>query len=103
MTLFLGDTVLQYSTKLANMNKHSIQRSLVVRQNDDCYSTTFFERLCIYFSRVHVTQATLDYLHGEYEVEPGRGADRNSYLREHNVVSYFIVPPSHRRKVSKRF
>ncbi|XP_035218314.1 Ca(2+)/calmodulin-responsive adenylate cyclase-like [Stegodyphus dumicola] len=48
--------------------------------------------------RVHVTQATLDYLHGEYEVEPGRGADRNSYLREHNVVSYFIIPPSHRRK-----
>ncbi|GBL98910.1 Ca(2+)/calmodulin-responsive adenylate cyclase [Araneus ventricosus] len=48
--------------------------------------------------RVHVTQATLDCLHGEYEVEPGRGADRNSYLREHNVVSYFIVPPSHRRK-----
>ncbi|GFX39957.1 transposable element Tcb2 transposase [Trichonephila clavipes] len=49
--------------------------------------------------RVHVTQATLDCLHGEYEVEPGRGADRNSYLREHNVVSYFIVPPSHRRKI----
>ncbi|GFU26457.1 hypothetical protein NPIL_393721 [Nephila pilipes] len=48
--------------------------------------------------RVHVTQATLDCLHEEYEVEPGRGADRNSYLREHNVVSYFIVPPSHRRK-----
>ncbi|KFM59950.1 Ca(2+)/calmodulin-responsive adenylate cyclase, partial [Stegodyphus mimosarum] len=48
--------------------------------------------------RVHVTQATLDYLHGEYEVEPGRGADRNSYLREHNVVSYFIISPSHRRK-----
>ncbi|XP_054709450.1 Ca(2+)/calmodulin-responsive adenylate cyclase-like [Uloborus diversus] len=48
--------------------------------------------------RVHVTQATLDYLQGEYEVEPGRGAERNSYLREHNVVSYFIIPPSHRRK-----
>ncbi|KAG8185405.1 hypothetical protein JTE90_018626 [Oedothorax gibbosus] len=48
--------------------------------------------------RVHVTQSTLDYLHGEYEVEAGGGADRNSYLREHNVVSYFIIPPSHRRK-----
>ncbi|KAF8785946.1 Adenylate cyclase type 1 like protein [Argiope bruennichi] len=38
-----------------------------------------------------------DCFHGKY-FEPGRGADRNSYLREHNVVSYFIVPPSHRRK-----
>ncbi|XP_023225852.1 Ca(2+)/calmodulin-responsive adenylate cyclase-like isoform X1 [Centruroides sculpturatus] len=48
--------------------------------------------------RVHISQATLNYLHGEYEVEAAHGADRNSYLREHNVVSFFIIPPAQRRK-----
>ncbi|KAL1498283.1 hypothetical protein ABEB36_009104 [Hypothenemus hampei] len=48
--------------------------------------------------RVHITQATLDYLGGEYEVEPGSGASRNQYLRDHCVTTYFIVPPARRRK-----
>lgn len=49
--------------------------------------------------RVHITQATLDYLNGEYEVESGNGASRNQYLRDHCVTTYFIVPPARRRKV----
>ncbi|XP_043199762.1 Ca(2+)/calmodulin-responsive adenylate cyclase-like isoform X3 [Amphibalanus amphitrite] len=49
--------------------------------------------------RVHITQATLDALHGEYEVEPGNGHLRNQYLRDAGVRSYFIVPPPRRRKV----
>jgi hypothetical protein len=48
----------------------------------------------IFSSRVHITQATLDHLAGLYEVEPGPG------LREHNVASYFIVPPPGRKKSS---
>ena len=52
-----------------------------------------------FFRRVHITQATLDYLGGEYEVEPGNGATRNQYLRDHCVTTYFIVPPARRRKV----
>ena len=52
--------------------------------------------------RVHITQAALDCLHGEYEVEPGLGEERSTYLREHNICSYFIVPPMHRRKVQIR-
>ncbi|KAI1286421.1 Adenylate cyclase type 1 [Halotydeus destructor] len=50
--------------------------------------------------RVHVTQATVDNLHGDYQLVPGQGADRNTYLREHNVVTYFIVPAESRRKLS---
>uniref|UniRef100_T1J6T7 adenylate cyclase n=1 Tax=Strigamia maritima TaxID=126957 RepID=T1J6T7_STRMM len=38
--------------------------------------------------RVHITQDTLDFLHGEYEVEPGNGADRDAYLREHNPLLF---------------
>lgn len=49
--------------------------------------------------RVHVTRATLDALGGEYEVEAGHGDSRDAYLRDHNVDTYFIVPPAHRRKV----
>lgn len=52
--------------------------------------------------RVHVTRATLDALGGEYEVEAGHGDTRDSYLRDNEIDTYFIVPPAHRRKVSGR-
>ncbi|KAH7645383.1 ca/calmodulin-responsive adenylate cyclase-like [Dermatophagoides farinae] len=48
--------------------------------------------------RVHITQSTLDCLHNEYEVQDGNGSERNSYLREKNVKTYFIIPPQQRRK-----
>ncbi|XP_055525526.1 Ca(2+)/calmodulin-responsive adenylate cyclase isoform X2 [Wyeomyia smithii] len=48
--------------------------------------------------RVHVTRATLDALGGEYEVEAGHGDTRDSYLRDNQIDTYFIVPPAHRRK-----
>ena len=35
--------------------------------------------------RVHITQATLDHLRGEYEVEPGMGHLRNQYLRYESI------------------
>lgn len=44
-------------------------------------------------------RATLDCLGGEYEVEAGFGSNRDSYLREHGVDTFFIIPPNHRRKV----
>ncbi|KAG0428144.1 hypothetical protein HPB47_024854 [Ixodes persulcatus] len=53
--------------------------------------------------RVHITEATLGCLHGEYEVEPGRGQERNAYLREHNVNTFFILPNIQRRKQTLLF
>ena len=38
-------------------------------------------QLLNYSRRVHITQATLDHLKQEYEVEPGMGHLRNQYLR----------------------
>ncbi|XP_055628937.1 adenylate cyclase type 2 isoform X2 [Toxorhynchites rutilus septentrionalis] len=43
--------------------------------------------------RVHITKATLDYLGDKFEVEPGGGAGRESYLADHKVETYLIIPP----------
>ncbi|XP_023381243.1 adenylate cyclase type 1-like [Pteropus vampyrus] len=48
--------------------------------------------------KVHITKTTLTCLNGDYEVEPGHGHERNSFLRTHNIETFFIVP-SHRRKI----
>ncbi|XP_065078953.1 adenylate cyclase type 2 isoform X2 [Ochlerotatus camptorhynchus] len=43
--------------------------------------------------RVHITKSTLDYLGDRFEVEPGGGAGRESYLADHKIETYLIVPP----------
>ncbi|XP_076269275.1 adenylate cyclase type 6 isoform X2 [Rhynchophorus ferrugineus] len=46
--------------------------------------------------RVHITKETLKCLGSDYVVEPGRGGDRNSYLKDHNIDTFLIVAPSYR-------
>ncbi|XP_078274617.1 adenylate cyclase type 1-like isoform X1 [Rhinoraja longicauda] len=48
--------------------------------------------------KVHITKTTLECLNGDYEVEAGCGQERNSFLKKHNIETFFIVP-SHRRKI----
>uniref|UniRef100_A0A8K9WTC5 adenylate cyclase n=1 Tax=Oncorhynchus mykiss TaxID=8022 RepID=A0A8K9WTC5_ONCMY len=48
--------------------------------------------------KVHITRTTLECLNGDYEVEPGFGHDRHTFLQKHNIETFFIVP-SHRRKI----
>ncbi|XP_076683337.1 adenylate cyclase type 2 Ac76E isoform X2 [Andrena cerasifolii] len=43
--------------------------------------------------RVHITKATLLQLGNRFEVEPGDGGSRESYLAQHNVETFLIVPP----------
>ncbi|XP_065361841.1 uncharacterized protein LOC135955418 [Calliphora vicina] len=42
--------------------------------------------------RVHITKETLKCLDGDYEVEQGKGEERNSYLKDHQIETYLIVP-----------
>lgn len=48
--------------------------------------------------KVHITRTTLACLNGDYEVEEGHGHERNSFLKAHNIETFFIVL-SHRRKI----
>ncbi|XP_044583203.1 adenylate cyclase type 2 isoform X1 [Cotesia glomerata] len=42
--------------------------------------------------RVHVTKATLDQLENRFEVEPGNGESRDSYLADHKIETFLIIP-----------
>ncbi|XP_076671487.1 adenylate cyclase 3 isoform X2 [Andrena cerasifolii] len=41
--------------------------------------------------RVHISNVTLSFLNGEFEVEPARGEDREEALQKAGIVTYFIV------------
>ncbi|XP_053087581.1 adenylate cyclase type 3-like [Pangasianodon hypophthalmus] len=43
--------------------------------------------------RVHISQATMDCLHGEFEVEPGNGGERCEYLMEKGIDTYLVLVP----------
>jgi hypothetical protein len=41
---------------------------------------------------VHISHETYINLTGEYTVEEGKGAERESFLKEKNIVTYLIRP-----------
>ncbi|XP_061570992.1 adenylate cyclase type 3-like [Cololabis saira] len=43
--------------------------------------------------RVHISQSTMECLHGEFDVEPGNGGERCDYLRERGIETYLVVVP----------
>lgn len=44
-----------------------------------------------YYRRVHISNATLSFLNGEFEVEPAYGERREEALQKAGLVTYFIV------------
>lgn len=50
--------------------------------------------------RVHTTKETIKCLDGDYEFEEGRGFERNSYLKDHQIETYLIIPGDTYRTVS---
>lgn len=58
------------------------------------------EHLYLYicsFRRIHITKATLQYLNGDYEVEPGFGGERNAYLKENSIETFLVLGCSQKR------
>ncbi|XDV46085.1 hypothetical protein PO909_014039, partial [Leuciscus waleckii] len=51
--------------------------------------------------RIHITKATLQYLNGDYEVEPGYGGERNAYLNKNNIETFLVLGCSQKRKEEK--
>ncbi|XP_013874863.1 adenylate cyclase type 6 isoform X2 [Austrofundulus limnaeus] len=51
--------------------------------------------------RIHITKATLQYLNGDYEVEPGFGGERNAYLKENNIETFLVLGCTQKRKEEK--
>ncbi|XP_059921178.1 adenylate cyclase type 3 isoform X1 [Gadus macrocephalus] len=43
--------------------------------------------------RVHISQSTMECLHGEFEVEPGNGGERCDYLKERGLHTYLVLVP----------
>lgn len=53
----------------------------------------FFRKISVTsFRRVHITKETIKCLDGDYELEEGRGFERNSYLKDHQIETYLIIP-----------
>ncbi|CAH0557313.1 unnamed protein product [Brassicogethes aeneus] len=55
--------------------------------------------------QVHISEATYRCLNETYDVEPGNGQDRDSYIREHDVTTYLIKqvePMRCRRRLASR-
>ncbi len=49
------------------------------------------------YRRIHITKATLQYLNGDYEVEPGFGGERNAYLKDNNIETFLVLGCSQKR------
>ncbi|XP_024080828.1 adenylate cyclase type 2 isoform X2 [Cimex lectularius] len=52
--------------------------------------------------RVHVTKATLMQLNDRFKFEPGNGAQRDSYLSDHKIDTYLIVPETGSKKAEEK-
>ncbi|XP_017337025.2 adenylate cyclase type 2b isoform X1 [Ictalurus punctatus] len=48
--------------------------------------------------RVHISSVTLEHLKGAYKVEAGDGQSRDSYLKEHGIVTYLVINPKGERR-----
>ena len=59
------------------------------------YARNYLPSVCVLnfpvSRRVHITKSVWNCLNGDYEVEEGRGQERDAYLKQYNIQSYLIV------------
>lgn len=46
--------------------------------------------ITMYYSRVHISEKTLSFMNGEFEIEPAFGEKREESLRIAGLKTYFI-------------
>ena len=46
---------------------------------------------CSFSRRIHISRAALNNLKGAFEVEPGKGGERDTYLADNNIETFLIV------------
>ena len=61
------------------------------------FTNTVISGLFCVCRRIHITKATLQYLNGDYEVEPGFGGERNAYLKENSIETFLVLGCSQKR------
>lgn len=64
------------------------------------YRNWLFDWHLVHNRRVHITKETLKCLEDDYEVEDGKGYERNAYLKDHQIETYLIIPGDTYRLVS---
>lgn len=47
--------------------------------------------VCVFSRRVHISQSTMECLHGEFDLEPGNGGERCEYLLEKGIDTYLVL------------
>jgi hypothetical protein len=55
------------------------------------FSLQYFDSNFLFDRRVHISEKTLNFLHGEFEVIDGDGASREEAIRLAGIKTYFIV------------
>lgn len=48
--------------------------------------------------RIHISEATFKQVEDDYEFEPAHGAERDAYIAEKNIKTYFVKIPNERRQ-----
>lgn len=69
---------------------------------DLLFPVKIFEHRSDIYRRVHISSATLQYLNGAFEVEPGEGETRDPYIREHGLTTYLIHSSEQPRRTRHR-
>lgn len=82
-----------------NVHTAQIQTDVVYRchRTSRCNMNGNWIFVYLFIRRIHITKATLQYLNGDYEVEPGFGGERNAYLKENSIETFLVLGCSQKR------
>lgn len=83
----------------SNVNLNKKLRNNVNLTISSIFLTLSLSPFLFLYSRVHITQAVLDVINGDYEVEDGHGEERDVYLKDHKLKTYLISEKHSKERV----